>query len=218
VPDIERLLLEAGMALGAWSYLLVGALTFLETAALLGFVAPGEAAVLVGGVVAGQGRISLPVLIAVVWACALLGDLTSFELGRRVGREWALRHGGRLRITEKRLADVERFLERRGNVTILVGRFLGLVRPLLPFVAGASRMPRHTYLRYDVPAAGAWAVTFSVLGFVFWRSFSLLTEYVSRGMLAVGLLVALGVAIGARSRARRRPHKWAALDRDARRR
>jgi undecaprenyl-diphosphatase len=210
MPDVEQLLLDAGVALGPWTYLLVGALTFAETAAFLGFVAPGETAVIVGGVVAGQGRISLPVLVAVAWGGALLGDLTSFELGRRFGRDWALRHGRRLGITEARLAEVERFLERRGNVTVLVGRFLGVVRPLLPFVAGASHMPRHAYLRLDALAAGAWAVTFSILGFVFWRSFSLLTDYVSRGLLAVGTLVALAVAIVALSRARRGPRKRAA--------
>ena len=210
MPDVERLLLDAGIALGPWTYLLVGVLTFAETAAFLGFVAPGETAVIVGGVVAGQGRISLPVLIVVVWSCALLGDLTAFELGRRVGREWALRHGRRLRITEERVAHVERFLERRGHVTILVGRFLGLVRPLLPFVVGAARMPRRTYLRYDVPATGVWAVAFSTLGFVFWRSFSFLTDDLSHGLFVLGTLVALTVAVVARFRSRRGLHRRAA--------
>ena len=81
---------DVGKALGPWTYLVVGALAFLETGAFLGFIAPGETAVIVGGLVAGQGQISLLVLIAIVWACCLLGDLTSYELGRRKGRGWLL--------------------------------------------------------------------------------------------------------------------------------
>jgi membrane protein DedA with SNARE-associated domain/membrane-associated phospholipid phosphatase len=211
LPNLEKLIEDAGTALGAWTYLLVGALAFAETGAFLGFVAPGETAVIVGGLVAGQGKISLLVLIAIVWACAVLGDLTSYELGRRLGRDWLLRHGEMLKITDERLDQVERFFERRGNVTIFVGRFLGFVRPLLPFIAGASRMPLRRYLTYDVLAAGAWATTFSVLGYVFWQSFSSLTKYVSRGLFAFGSFVVVVAAIVALVRLRRDPHKRAAV-------
>jgi undecaprenyl-diphosphatase len=92
-----------------------------------------------------------------------------------------------------------------------VGRFLGFVRPLLPFIAGASRMPLRRYLAYDVLAAGAWAATFSVLGYVFWRSFSQLTQYVSRGLFAFGSFVVVVAAIVALVRLRRDPAKRAAV-------
>src|SRR4051812_860257 len=128
LPNLEKLIEDAGTALGSWTYLLVGALAFAETGAFLGFIAPGETAVIVGGLVAGQGKISLLVLIAIVWACAVAGDLTSYELGRRLGRDWLLRHGERLKVTDERLGQVEEFFARRGNVTIFVGRFLGFVR------------------------------------------------------------------------------------------
>ena len=74
---------------------------------------------------------------------------------------------------------------------IVVGRFLGFVRPLMPFIAGASRMPLRRFLPYDVLAAGLWSITFCMLGFVFWRSIDQLTTYVSRGLFALGTLVAL---------------------------
>src|SRR4051794_31368399 len=141
LPKLEKLILDVGEALGSWTYLLVGILAFLETGAFIGLVAPGETAVIVGGLVAGQHQISLPVLIAIVWACAVAGDLTSYTIGRRLGREFLLRHGERLKITEERLGTVEDFFARRGGATILIGRFIGFVRALAPFVAGASRMP-----------------------------------------------------------------------------
>jgi membrane protein DedA with SNARE-associated domain/membrane-associated phospholipid phosphatase len=195
LPNLEHTILKVGEALGPWTYLLVGALAFLETGAFIGLIAPGETAVIVGGLVAGQGKISLPVLIAIVWACAVAGDVTSFTLGKRLGRGFLLRHGARLKITDERLKTVEGFFQRRGGATILVGRFIGFVRPLAPFVAGTARMPTRTFLSYDVLGAGLWSATFCVLGYVFWRSFTQLTAYVSRGLFAVGALAALGAAI-----------------------
>ncbi len=205
LPNFEHVLEDIGKALGPWTYLAVGLLAFLETGAFLGFVAPGETAVIVGGLVAGQGQISLALLITIVWICCLLGDLTSYELGRRKGRDWLLTHGERLKITEQRLAQVEKLLANHGAVMIIVGRFLGFVRPLSPFIAGASRMPLKRFLPYDVLAAGVWAITFCTLGFVFWRSIDQLTTYVSRGLFALGSVVALIAAIVALIHLRRSP-------------
>jgi membrane protein DedA with SNARE-associated domain/membrane-associated phospholipid phosphatase len=195
LPNVEHLIEEAGQMLGKWTYLAVGVLAFLETGAFIGLIAPGETTVIVGGLVAGQGQISLMVLIAIVWTCAVLGDLTSYTLGRRLGREFLVRHGPRVKITEARLEQVEAFFDRRGGQTILIGRFIGLVRAIAPFIAGSSRMPLRTFLPYDVLGAGLWAATFCLLGYVFWRSFDQLTTWVSRGLFAFGLAVALVVAI-----------------------
>jgi membrane protein DedA with SNARE-associated domain/membrane-associated phospholipid phosphatase len=195
LPNIEQLIEDVGTKLGRWTYLLVGLLAYLETGAFVGLVAPGETAVLVGGLVAGQGQIDLVVLIAIVWTAAVAGDVTSYTLGRRLGRAWLLRHGERLKITEERLHQVERFFEKRGGLTILIGRFIGLVRALAPFIAGTSKMPLRQFLPYDVIGAGAWATTFCVLGYVFWQSFDRLTQYVSRGLFAFGTVVVIGLGL-----------------------
>jgi membrane protein DedA with SNARE-associated domain len=214
LPNFEHVLLDAGQALGKWTYLAVGLLAFLETGAFLGFVAPGETAVIVGGLVAGQGEISLLALIAIVWTACVLGDLTSYELGRRKGRGWLLKHGERLKITEERLEKVEDILEKRGAVMIIVGRFLGFVRPLMPFISGASRMPLRRFLPYDVLAAGLWSITFCVLGYLFWRSIDQLTTYVSRGAFALGtFIVVIGgivalIHLRRNPQARRRVRDW----------
>jgi undecaprenyl-diphosphatase len=195
LPNIEKLIEDVGTKLGKWTYLLVGTLAFLETGAFVGLVAPGETAVLVGGLVAGQGQIDLFVLIAIVWTAAVAGDVTSYTLGRKLGRSWLLRHGQRLKITEDRLHQVERFFEKRGGLTILIGRFIGLVRALAPFIAGTSKMPLRQFLPYDIVGAGAWATTFCVLGYVFWQSFHELTQYVSRGLFAFGTVVVIGLGL-----------------------
>ena len=159
-PNIEELLLDLGDALGKWSYLLVGALAFLETGAFVGLVAPGETAVIAGGVFAGQGNLELAILLPLVWLCCVAGDCVSFWLGRRLGRGFLLEHGPKVKITEERLVQVEDFFARRGGVTILIGRFIGLVRALAPFVAGASKMPFRKFLPYDIVGCGLWSTTF----------------------------------------------------------
>ncbi len=191
-PDAERLIRGVGDTLGPYTYALVGALAFLETAAGVGLVAPGELAVIVGGVTAGQGEIELVPLIAIVWACALAGDLTSFMLGRRFGRAFMLRHGPKLGITEPRLEQVERFYAGHGGKTIVVGRFVSLVRPLLPFIAGASNMPARRFIPYTTVAAGLWAAAFSTLGYVFWQSLDQVAAITRRGTFALVVLLALG--------------------------
>lgn len=194
VPNVIGIVERVGRTLGVYTYVLVGVLAFLETGAFIGLVAPGETAVLVGGVVAGQGEINPILLIALVWACAVAGDLTSYTLGRRLGRAWLLRHGPRLKITEERLVQVEGFFDRLGGMTILVGRFIGLVRALAPFIAGTSRMPVRKFLPFDVVGAGLWSALFVMLGYVFWRSLGTVTAYVGRGLFVFAVLVGLVVA------------------------
>jgi membrane protein DedA with SNARE-associated domain/membrane-associated phospholipid phosphatase len=195
LPNLEHLLIDIGKTLGSWTYLLVGALAFLETGAFVGLVAPGETALLLGGLVAGQGQISVLTLIAIVWACAVAGDLTSFFLGRRLGRAFLVKHGPRVHITEDRLHQVERFFDRHGGKAILIGRFVGLVRAVAPFLAGSSGMPLRRFVPYDVIGAGLWGSTFVLLGYIFWQSFSQLVDYAKKGALAFGAVIVLVVAI-----------------------
>ena len=194
-PNVEELLLDIGDAFGKWSYLLVGGLAFLETGAFIGLVAPGETAVIAGGVFAGQGNLELFVLLGLVWAACVAGDSFSFWLGRRLGRGFLVEHGPRVKITEERLRKVERFFERRGGVTILVGRFIGVVRALAPFVAGASKMSFARFLPYDVVGSGLWATTFVLLGYFSWRNIDRAAEIASRGTLALGGTVTLLVVL-----------------------
>lgn len=169
-PDIEGALRRAGSALGPYTYALVGALAFVETGAGIGLIAPGELAVILGGVAAGQGEIELVPLIALVWACAVAGDILSFALGRRLGRGFLLEHGHRVKLTPARIEHVERYFARHGGKTIVIGRFIGAVRALAPFIAGASGMPARRFLPATIAAAGLWAIGCALLGYVFWNS------------------------------------------------
>jgi membrane protein DedA with SNARE-associated domain/membrane-associated phospholipid phosphatase len=195
LPNLEEALIDVGETLGSWTYLLVGALAFLETGAFVGLVAPGETAMLLGGLVAGQGQIEVITLIAIVWAAAVAGDLTSFYLGRRLGRAFLVKHGPKFQITEPRLRHVEGFFDKHGGKAILIGRFVGLVRAIAPFLAGSSGMPLRRFVPYDVVGAGLWSSSFIVLGYIFWQSFGELVDYAKKGAFALGTVIVLVVGI-----------------------
>ena len=148
--DLQQALQDISSKLGAFTYVLVGLAAFLETAAFVGLVLPGETVVILGGALAGQGETSVVLTIGVVWAGALAGDSVSFLLGRRLGREFLLRHGPKVRITHERFARVEDYFSRHGGKTIVIGRFIGLVRALAPFIAGSSGMRYGYYLPFSV--------------------------------------------------------------------
>jgi len=194
LPDPEKLIEDVAEALGAWTYAFVGAMAFLETGAFIGFLAPGEFTVILGGVIAGQGEISILPLIGIVWACALGGDSASFWIGHRFGRNLMLRHGPKLKITRERFEAVERYFNKHGGKTIVIGRYLGFVRPLAPFIAGTA-IPYSRFLPYSIIGTGLWTTTFCLLGYVFWRSFDRVKEIAGQATLAFGILVALGIAI-----------------------
>ncbi len=186
---IENLVEELARTLGSWAYVLVGLMAFLETAFFVGLVAPGEFAMVLGGVLAGEGTISVYILIGVVWFCAIAGDSVSFLLGCKLGRGFILKHGPRVRITRDRLAQVEAYFSRHGGKTILVGRFIGIVRAMAPFIAGTSGMPYRRFLPYDILGTGLWGAAFVLLGFFFWQSFGQVVEVAGTSTLLFGVLV-----------------------------
>ncbi len=182
-----------------WTYVLVGLGAFAETGAFVGLVLPGETVVILGGAVAGQGETSIVLTIGVVWLCALMGDSVSFVLGRRLGRGFILRHGPRLRITPERFARVEEYFAHHGGKTILIGRFIGLVRALAPFIAGSSGMRYSYYLPFSVLGTGLWAAAFGLIGYFASQSLDAAARTAGQGTLlfgiAVGAIVAIVVAV-----------------------
>jgi membrane protein DedA with SNARE-associated domain len=195
LPDPEKAIEDIATTLGAWTYALVAALAFLETGAFVGLVAPGEFTIILGGVIAGQGEISVIVLIGIVWFSAVAGDTTSFFIGRKLGRSFLMKHGPRVRITHERLAQVEDYFHRHGGKTILIGRFIGLVRALAPFIAGTSNIPYRRFLPYSILGCGLWSTAFCMLGFLFYRSFSQVASIAGRATVAFGIVVGTIVAV-----------------------
>jgi undecaprenyl-diphosphatase len=193
--DLQGAIQDLSHGLGGWTYLLVGALAFLETGAFVGLIAPGEFTVMLGGAVAGQGDISLPLILAITWLCAFAGDTVSFLLGAKLGRDFLVRHGQRVRITEDRLKQVENYFARYGGRTILIGRFIGLVRALAPFIAGSTRMPYRNFAPFSILGTGLWSTGLILAGYFAAQSLDTVTTIVGKGLLVFAIVVAVAVGL-----------------------
>ena len=189
--DLQEVLEDISNTLGGWTYALVAAFAFLETGAFVGLVVPGETTMLLGGAVAGQGAVNLYVLMALAWFFAWAGDTTSFFLGRRLGRSFVLERGSRVGITKERFERTERYFEKHGGKTILIGRFISLVRALAPFIAGSSGMSYRAFVPYSVLGTGIWSILHILIGYFFSRSIESAAKYAGRGFFILGTLVAL---------------------------
>ena len=191
--ELQGLLEDVSNALGAWTYLLVGVFAFAETGAFVGLVVPGETVMLLGGAVAGQGAIDVYLLIAIAWFAAWLGDTTSFFLGRRLGREFVIRHGPRFGISHERFEKVEDYFGRHGGKTIFIGRFVSLVRAFAPFIAGSSGMRYRAFVPYSILGTGLWASAHILIGYFFSRSIDTAAKYAGRGAFLLGTLIVVVV-------------------------
>ncbi|WP_169542369.1 DedA family protein [Solirubrobacter soli] len=201
LPDLEHALTDLSETLGTWTYALVGGLAFLETGAFVGLIAPGETAIVLGGVVAAQGEISLPVVLAVAWVAAALGDIASFALGARLGRRFIHRHGPRVGMTAPRVDRVEHFYARHGAKAILVGRFVGIIRAVSPFLAGSSGLKFRAFLPWSLLGTLVWASAFTLVGYAFSESFSQAAGALTHGAFALALVAAVLLAVRAHRKA-----------------
>lgn len=182
-----------------WGYVIVAALAGLEAAAFVGLVIPGETAMLLGGVLAFTGRADLAIMMICAAAGAILGDSVGYELGRRFGEPLQHSRLGRW-VGERRWERAEEYVRIRGGRAIFLGRFVGVLRAMVPFVAGASQMPYRTFLPYNALGALIWAPGFVYLGFLAGNSYRQVAQAAGRAgwFILLGLAVIGSVVLAAR--------------------
>jgi membrane-associated protein len=196
--------IAAGIAeLTGWpAYLLIAALVFGETAVFLGFVLPGEAAVVLGGVLASRGQVSIVPLTVIVVVAAILGPLVGYEIGRRMGdRLFASRALQRIPGGVTRARST---LQARGGLGVLIGRFVAILRAVVPAAAGAAPVRYRTFLFYDVVGGIIWGVGYCLLGYLAGSAYAVVEKRVGTGLailIAALVLVAAGIWAVRRHRA-----------------
>ena len=146
-------------------YLAVFALPFLEASVFLGFVIPGETALVFGGVLASQHKVSLTTVLLLAVLGAITGDAVGYGVGRRWGRSLQKTRLGR-KVGEKRWATTERFLVRRGAPAVFFGRWTALLRAMVPSAAGMAHLPYRTFALWNALGGTLWAVTCVVGGYL----------------------------------------------------
>jgi membrane-associated protein len=189
-------LVEGVLSLSGWAALaLLFTLPALEAPAFLGLVLPGELALLLGGVLAHQGRIPLGAALAVGVAGALAGDSAAYWIGRRWGPRLLTSRLGR-RVGPARLHRVDALLLRGGGWALVVGRCTAGARVVLPGLAGMLGLRYRTFALWTGAAASVWAAAHVLLGYLAgagWRHIHQLTGRVGVA-LALAVVVALAVA------------------------
>lgn len=179
------------LSVPAWlAVLLVFLLPALESSVFLGFVVPGELALLLGGVVAGQGHAPVALVAAAGIVGAIAGDAIGYVVGRRWGRRLLDSVLGRF-VRADRLDRAEHALTRRGGWTVLLGRFTVALRVLVPGLAGMSRMPYRRFALFNVAGAVLWGGAMVLAGYLAGSSWQHVASQVSNAGLAVtGVVVA----------------------------
>ena len=173
-----------------YGYIIVALFIVLES---MGIPLPAETSLLLAAAYAGAGHLHLSVLIGVAAGAALVGDAGGYWLGRRGGRPLLERYGRWLHLHGTRLDRIEAFFARHGAKAVFFGRFVSVLRTYVALFAGISRMPYPTFSLFNALGGIAWAILFSLLGFVFGQHLSVVDaviRYLGWGLLgAMGLLV-----------------------------
>ncbi len=191
-----------GDTVGVWLYVIAGGLAFAEAAILVGFVLPGEVALLVAGYFCRYGHLNLWVMVVVAIACAIGGDSVGFELGKRFGPPLRRSRAGRI-VGEQRWSRVDAFLHKHGGKAVFIGRLTALLRAIMPSMAGMSGMRYRTFLAWNAAGGIIWGGGCVLLGYAFASALNTVSSYLTWLPLAI-LAVALVGYIGWHLRKRRR--------------
>ncbi len=195
------------LSLHGWAALaIIFLLPALESSVFLGFVIPGETAVILGGVLAYEHRIPLWAAITVAILGAIIGDSIGYFVGREFGRKILDSKSARF-IKPDHLRLAEEFIAKRGAFAVFLGRFAAALRAIIPGLAGMSGMRYLVFAIFNVLGGTAWAITFTLAGYLAGASFRTVQSTagtIGYAIMGVIVLAVLGVILFKRFRDRRK--------------
>jgi len=151
---------------GTWIYALLFLIVFAETGLVVMPFLPGDSLLFVAGTLAGGGGMHVGWLAATLMAAAIMGDSTNYWIGRYVGPKVFKREDSWF-FHKNHLMRTERFYERHGGKTVVLARFLPILRTFAPFVAGVGRMPYGRFLFFSVSGTVLWVGSLVAAGYFF---------------------------------------------------
>ncbi|HXK36289.1 MAG TPA: DedA family protein [Candidatus Paceibacterota bacterium] len=155
--DLTGLIQTAG-------YLGVAVIVFTESGLLIGVILPGDSLLFTAGFLASQGYLNIAVLIVIAFSMAVLGDNVGYWLGRRFGPTVFSRKDSLL-LDPKHIVRAEQYYAKHGPKTIILARFIPVIRTIAPVLAGVGNMHWQTFMRYNVVGGVIWGIGVPLLGY-----------------------------------------------------
>jgi undecaprenyl-diphosphatase len=202
-------LIEHILSLSGWlALLIVFAVPALESSAFLGFVFPGETALILGGVLASYGRVSLWAVLVAGISGAIIGDSVGYLVGREYGRRLLGSRPLRPVLKPGRIDRAQEYLARRGGRAVFFGRFTAALRVLVPGLAGMARMRYRVFLPFNVAGGAIWGTGMVLLGYLAGASWKRVAHYATQVGIGLFVVVVLALILGHVLRTARDPDTW----------
>ncbi|MFT3840840.1 MAG: VTT domain-containing protein [Myxococcaceae bacterium] len=164
VHQFIAFLRDPGPVILTGGYPIMGLIVFLETGALVFFL-PGDSLLVTAGVYASSGQMNILWLNLILIPLAILGDATSYFIGRRSGQALFNKPESRF-FKPQHMQAAQAFYDRHGGKAIIIARFMPIVRTFVPVVAGVGQMPYKRFASFNVIGGAAWVFSMTMLGYV----------------------------------------------------
>ena len=161
--------------IAAAGYIVILFVVFAETGLAAGFFLPGDSLLFVAGLFAADGKLSLVALLVGVFLAAVIGDAVGYLTGSKLGSRLFTRPKSLL-FRPSHLKKAQAFYDKYGGKTIIIARFVPIVRTFAPIVAGAAQMPYHQFVVFNIIGGFLWVFTMILSGFFLGRAFPALRE------------------------------------------
>ncbi len=148
---------------GLWTYAILFLIIFVETGLVIMPLLPGDSLLFAAGAFAAKGSLDITALIVLLIIAAILGDTVNYSIGRTLGR----REKGIPFVKAEYLAKTHAFYEKHGGKTIIIARFMPIIRTFAPFVAGVGLMDYKKFLAYNVIGGVLWVTLMTLAGYLF---------------------------------------------------
>jgi membrane-associated protein len=179
---------------GTWVYVLLFVIIFVETGVVVMPFLPGDSLLFVVGALCGAGLMSLPLVLALLIAAAILGNQSNYAIGRHFGPRVFQWENSRF-FNKAAFDQAHAFYEKYGGVTIVLARFMPFLRTFAPFVAGVAQMTRRKFTFFDVTGGVLWVGGVTIAGYLFgnipWVKTNL-DKIIWGAIFIPGLLVLIG--------------------------
>ena len=182
---IDKHLLEVVSTYGTWTYAILFAIVFFETGLVVTPFLPGDSLLFAAGALAGVGALDVSMIILLLSAAAIIGVSVNYSIGRAFGVR-AFTEGNRF-FKQEYLLRTQRFYEKHGGKTIVLARFVPIVRTFAPFVAGVGRMRYARFWAYNAAGGVFWVASLTLLGY-FFGSIPVVKENFTIAILAIVFL------------------------------